>query len=107
MFDRERLRTRRHAAGLNVQALAKRAGMSESAILGYEAGRRLPTSSQLAALCDALDCSADFLLGRRSEEVESLLRPIERDPALMAALRVLISSRNAKICPPDMSGHEK
>jgi transcriptional regulator with XRE-family HTH domain len=39
-------------------------GITETGYQNYEVGRRLPTFEKLQAICDALDCSADYLLGR-------------------------------------------
>lgn len=44
--------------------LARRSGLTTAAISRYCTGSRIPTSDNLLKICDALDVSADFLLGR-------------------------------------------
>ena len=44
--------------------LADKSGFPPSHISHFESGRRLPSLGNFIKLCDALNCSADFLLGR-------------------------------------------
>ncbi len=59
-----RVRVRRRLLGLNQAQLAARMGGHRSAISLIEAGRRVPSAANLVRLSDALECSADWLLGR-------------------------------------------
>lgn len=93
MFDRTRLTSARKAAGLNKVALAKRSGLSVSAIQGYETGRRVPNAEQLGALAVALGCTADYLLGFVDLQTDQLIQRIKADPDLAAALVVVVSKR--------------
>jgi len=60
----ERLRNLRNSRGLSQKTVAEAMGITETGYQNYEVGRRLPTFEKLLAICDALDCSADYLLGR-------------------------------------------
>jgi transcriptional regulator with XRE-family HTH domain len=59
----KRLRFVREMRELSQSDLAKMTGMEPSAIAHAEAGRRMPGAETLRALCKALVCSADYLLG--------------------------------------------
>jgi transcriptional regulator with XRE-family HTH domain len=60
----ERLRNLRVSKGLSQKNIAEAMGITEAGYQNYEVGRRLPTFEKLLAICNALDCSADYLLGR-------------------------------------------
>ena len=63
----DRLRSLRNSKGLSQKVLAEAMGITEAGYQNYEVGRRLPTFEKLLAICNALDCSADYLLGRTDE----------------------------------------
>ena len=60
----DRLRSLRNSKGLSQKVLSEAMGITEAGYQNYEVGRRLPTFEKLLAICNALDCSADYLLGR-------------------------------------------
>jgi transcriptional regulator with XRE-family HTH domain len=60
----ERLRSLRTSKGLSQKTLAEAMGITATGYQNYEVGRRLPTFEKLLAICNVLDCSADYLLGR-------------------------------------------
>lgn len=60
----ERLRSLRNSKGLSQKTIAEAMGITETGYQNYEVGRRLPTFEKLLAICNTLDCSADYLLGR-------------------------------------------
>jgi transcriptional regulator with XRE-family HTH domain len=60
----DRLRSLRNSKGLSQKVLAEAMGITEAGYQNYEVGRRLPTFEKLLAICNALGCSADYLLGR-------------------------------------------
>lgn len=62
-----RLREARELRELSQAALAYRADIPAATISRLEAGARLPSIMTLHWLADALDVSADYLLGRASE----------------------------------------
>jgi transcriptional regulator with XRE-family HTH domain len=59
------------------EELAKKAGLPPSSISHFECGRRKPSLRNLVRLADALEMSADFLLGRQ----ETPGRAVEVEPA--------------------------
>jgi transcriptional regulator with XRE-family HTH domain len=65
----ERLTQQRKAMGLNQEALGEAmGGMSKQGISHWETGRYEPNITQLARLCEVLDCTADWLLLGKSPE---------------------------------------
>jgi transcriptional regulator with XRE-family HTH domain len=63
-FRADRLRLVREFRGLSQNELASRSGVDVSRINRYEKGAAEPSSRLLGQLADALDFTADFLLGR-------------------------------------------
>ena len=57
----------RHQQGLSQESLADKAGMKPAAISHFETGGRKPSLDNLRKLSDALQVTADFLLGRVDE----------------------------------------
>jgi transcriptional regulator with XRE-family HTH domain len=64
-LDTKLLKAARKARGLSQQALADMIGIEQQTFQRLEAGKRDPSVKVLVRLCDALDVSADALLGRR------------------------------------------
>lgn len=60
-----RLKERRKALNLTQRALAKRIGKTDVELSMYENDHREPGWQTLKRLCTALQCSADYLLGRK------------------------------------------
>ena len=54
----------RARVGLRKKELAERVGVNIRTYQNWQAGRSCIPSDKLCALCDLLDCSADYLLGR-------------------------------------------
>lgn len=65
----ERIKARRTDLGISQRGLAEKAGIFQSQISRYEKGEAEPTATALLALAQALQTSADWLLGL--SEVES------------------------------------
>lgn len=61
----ERLKEARESRALSQSALADMVCVTQQSIAAYEKGIRKPTLEILSAICDALTCSADHLLGRK------------------------------------------
>lgn len=59
----QRLRDRRIIMGYTQREVAESAGLTPEWVNHFEAGRRLPTIPILIALCEALEVSADRILG--------------------------------------------
>lgn len=62
---KERLKERREQLKLSQAALAEKVCVTQQIIAAYEKGVRKPNCDIVAALADALECSADYLLGRK------------------------------------------
>lgn len=89
----EKLKKLRDSRKWSQEYLAKRAGVTKSAISTYEQGVRTPSSDVLCAFAKAFGVSADFLLGlteHRSVDLDGLS---EYDEALV---RELIESLKEK-----------
>ena len=59
----QRLREARENAGLNKSELAREIFVRYDSILRWEAGTHIPSADNIALLCEALNVSADWLLG--------------------------------------------
>jgi transcriptional regulator with XRE-family HTH domain len=62
-----RLKTARELRELSQSALAERAGLPSTSISHFESGTRKPSFDNLRLLADALQVTADYLLGRIAE----------------------------------------
>lgn len=71
----KRVLTAREALGITQSELATRSGIPNGTISHFETGARKPSFDNLKKLADALDVSADYLLGR----IESFNFPINGD----------------------------
>lgn len=74
-----RIAALRRAAGWNQAELARRLGISPSAVGMYEQGRREPSADMLVQLSRVLEVSVDYLLTGKPEKdeiggLESMLR---------------------------------
>ncbi|OBR62378.1 hypothetical protein A7K91_01810 [Paenibacillus oryzae] len=63
MFRADRLTERRKQLRLTQEQLAQQVNLTKAAISNYEHGRSAPPHETLAALVDALQTNADYLLG--------------------------------------------
>ena len=62
-----RLKAARRMRRLTQHDLAARSGLPAASVSHFEGGARLPSCLNLSRLADALDVSADYLLGRVDE----------------------------------------
>ncbi len=62
-----RLKAARELRTLSQAALAERAGLPSTSISHFESGTRKPSFDNLRLLADALNVTADYLLGRVDE----------------------------------------
>ena len=60
----QRLKEVRKEQGMSQKEVADEAGIKPSAYANYEQGTREPSLEILKRICDALDVSADYLIGR-------------------------------------------
>jgi transcriptional regulator with XRE-family HTH domain len=75
----KRLNAARHMRGLSQCDLAAKTGLKQVAISFFETGRRLPSLGNLKRLADALEVTADYLMGR-SDFPETPSDVISRSP---------------------------
>lgn len=61
------IKTKREAAGLSQEELARVSAVSRVSIARYESGKREPTLTIAAKLAAALNCSVDDLVERKEE----------------------------------------
>lgn len=83
---RRRLRAARELRGLNQTDLAQRSGLQQSAVSHYETGTRRPSFTNLRKLAEAMDVTADYLIGRTDtpEGVNTSDEPLFRDFARLS-----------------------
>ena len=62
-----KLRELRKEKGMSMKELGEALGCSESTISLYETGKREPDYETLLKLGEYLDCSIDYLLGKKSD----------------------------------------
>ena len=78
----DRIRKARGWCGLSQAALARRIGVSSTTMNKIEGGNTPdPRASRITAMADALDVSADYLLGRTVETTPPRKRPRPRTTA--------------------------
>jgi len=73
----ERLLLARRRCEMTQKALAERARVFVTDVSKYERGQSMPTLPRLVRIADALDISADYLLGRREEEPRCTATPAD------------------------------
>lgn len=76
----QRLKIAREMRGLDQSALAEKASLPPSSISHFEAGSRKPSFENLRRLANALEVTADYLLGRVDDpEAYADADPLYRD----------------------------
>ncbi len=65
----ERLRELREKSGLSQNDIAKRLDVAAATISGYERGERTPSLSAILSFSYIYNCSVDYLLGKKQEDV--------------------------------------
>ncbi|BCG46565.1 hypothetical protein GEOBRER4_n1366 [Citrifermentans bremense] len=71
----DRLRDNMVSKGFSQAALARAAELSPAVLSMYFSGTRTPNREALMRLANALDCSVDYLVGRKSRsEIEDLVQ---------------------------------
>lgn len=61
----ERLKKVLIETGMSQKELAQKIGMSQSVVNNYCSGKREPTLDVLILICDTLDETSDYMLGRK------------------------------------------
>lgn len=74
---------------ISAYRLAKDTGISQGLISDYKNGNRKPTTENLIKIADYLDCSIDFLLGRKEENTSEQAKLTEKEQELLDVFREL------------------
>src|SRR5712692_9403103 len=97
---RSLLRRARVGAGMSQAELAFRAGVAQSVISAYEAGRRQPSLPTLAKLIDAAGCDLVVDIQHQPPQLSRLFGPVgrqvrrrRRDPVAPAAAQKVANLR--------------
>lgn len=61
------IRRRRREMDMTQEELARRVGVTQSAVGKWETGDCAPTVAKLVAVADALGCTVDALIGKEGE----------------------------------------
>ena len=64
------IRARRKAAGLTIEALSLRMGVTRQTVFNWESGARLPSADKLPEIAAALGCTIDDLFKDYTETKE-------------------------------------
>ena len=85
----DKIRLLRTAQSLNQTQLAELVGITQPFLSDIEKGRRKPSIEVLQKLCDALGCSADYLLNRPGDgqKVEETYLPGSLTPEILRLVR--------------------
>ena len=85
----DRIRLLRTAQSLNQKQLAEMVGITQPFLSDIEKGKRNPSIEVLQKLCDALGCSADYLLNRPGEgtKLEEAILPGSLTPDILRIVR--------------------
>jgi transcriptional regulator with XRE-family HTH domain len=84
-----RIKSKREDAGWSQTELAKRAGITPSALSQIESGDRFPSTVVVHKLAKALSTSVDYLLGNKTEEDLSDLLQDEKVEVLFRTFKEL------------------
>lgn len=76
----EKLIALREKSGLSQGDVAKRLNIAASNISGYESGDRTPSLPTLLGLAYVYNCSVDYLLGKKQEDVSRVTVDISEVP---------------------------
>lgn len=69
----DRIKKERENIGLTREDLAKKIGVSYSAIAMYEQGNREPNNELILKMCDLFNCSTDYLMGNSNLKLNSIV----------------------------------
>ena len=85
----QRVRKAREAKGFaSQQSLADALGVAQSTVANWEGGRREPNFELTRKLCECLEVSSDYLLGRVDDPQATVVRPSQVREALWGKSRL-------------------
>ena len=85
----EKIKEERERTGWTQTELAKRAGITSSALSQIESGERYPSTIVLTKLAKVLSVSVDYLLGEKKEDDLSSILHNEKIKALFSSFKDL------------------
>lgn len=64
----ERMKSRMNLSCMTGRELSEKTGITEVSIGRYLTGQRIPKATEIIKIANALNCTCDYLLGKKSEE---------------------------------------
>ena len=81
----DKIRTLRDTCGLSQSALAKKIGVTRSAVNAWEMGLSIPTAQYIVAMAQLFHISTDYLLGLQNSQAIYLDGLTEQEKQLLPA----------------------
>lgn len=100
----KKISQRRKLQGYTQTQLAERVGITQAFLAEIENGRKRPSLDVLERLCDALGCSADYLLGISPDRQYKALQ--ENDTSSTLLSRGITSDMLEEIARRNINGDE-
>ncbi len=75
--------------GITAYKVAKETGIPQGRMNEYKNGKITPTTENLIKIADYLDCSIDFLLGRKEVDITKQIQLTEPEKKLLDVFRML------------------
>ena len=75
--------------GVTAYKVAKETGISQGQMNEYKNGKITPTTENLIKIADYLECSIDYLLGRKEADTKEKEELTEREQTLLEVFRQL------------------
>lgn len=96
----DKIRTLRDTCGLSQSALAKKIGVTRSAVNAWEMGLSIPTAQYIVAMAQLFHISTDYLLGLQNSQAIYLDGLTEQEKQLLYAMYGYFTERDTAHSPP-------
>ena len=90
----DKIRTLRDTCGLSQSALAKKIGVTRSAVNAWEMGLSIPTAQDIVAMAQLFHISTDYLLGLQNSQAIYLDGLTEQEKQLLYAMYGYFTERD-------------
>ena len=90
----DKIRTLRDTCGLSQSALAKKSGVTRSAVNAWEMGLSIPTAQYIVAMAQLFHISTDYLLGLQNSQAIYLDGLTEQEKQLLYAMYGYFTERD-------------
>ena len=90
----DKIRTLRDTCGLSQSALAKKIGVTRSAVNAWEMGLSIPTAQYIVAMAQLFHISTDYLLGLQNSQAIYLDGLTEQEKQLLYAMYGYFTERD-------------